>query len=39
MQCAKFLGMYLGIPFPKKHRDRIYLREDNYFLKFLYKGH
>lgn len=39
MQCAPFLGMYLGIPFPKKHEDRMCLREVNYSLNFLYNRH
>lgn len=34
MQCAKFLGTYLGISLPKKHKDRIKFRNDNYSLIF-----
>ena len=39
MQCVKFLGMYLGVPFSKQHKDRMYLREGNFSLNCLYKGH
>lgn len=39
MQCAQFLGMYPGIPYPKKHENRRCLREVNYSLNLLYNGH
>jgi len=31
--------MYLGVPFSKQHKDRMYLREGNFSLNCLYKGH